>query len=57
MKMAHPIPTTRILIPMWAAWLPGVAWVMDGEKLNPDDMSESDALDWSLILYEEDDDG
>jgi hypothetical protein len=57
MKMAHPIPTTRILIPMWAAWLPGVAWVMDGEKLNADDVSESDYLDWGLILYEEDDDG
>lgn len=54
---AHPIPITQILIPMWAAWLPGVAWVLDDENLNADDVSESDYLDCSLILYEEDDDG
>jgi len=44
-----PTPITRFLYPAYYAWLPGAAYVLFAERLNPDDLSDSEAVDWELI--------
>jgi hypothetical protein len=49
---------TRVIGPAWAHWMPGSVWVLDGERLNADDVDDGMGVDWSIIDESEwDDDG
>lgn len=51
--MFQPNTVTRLLAPTWTAWMPGVVWILDGERVDADDIADGDGVDWCIIDEDE----
>jgi hypothetical protein len=54
--MFQPTTITRLLAPSWTGWLPGIVWVLDGERVDADEISDGLGVDWCIIDESEFDD-
>lgn len=51
--MFQPTTITRLLAPSWTGWLPGIVWVLDGERVDADDIADGEGVDWCIIDEDE----